>query len=164
MRFIYGIFNQIVLIIFDINIEISSLIDHMTLNLDKKYRQTIFNNIAKRSANFIDYLTEIDDKDFKNIANHLKKIGSGLQHIKETISKDTFSKFSQDIIKREEEDIQNLEFPTDAYLEKIISLAEAKIGGKSKDTIMHFINDAKNGDKKSLWYFYEIIRTLKLEE
>ena len=149
---------------FDINIEFASLIDHMTLKFDEKYRQIIFNKIAKRCTLMINYLTEIGDKDFKGIANHLKKIGIGLQHVKETINQDPFSELGQDMIESDLDGMESLDFPSDEDLEKILAAADKKIGGKARDSVMHFINEAKNGDKKSLWYFYELVRKLKLDE
>lgn len=49
-----------------------------------------------------------------------------MQHVKETINQDPFSGLGQDMIQRELDDMENLDFPGDEYLEKILASADKK--------------------------------------
>lgn len=149
----------------DINIELSSLIDFLTLHLSENTTVPILNTIALRCQKLLNLLTEIDDRDFKQISANLHKIGNGLNHVKSPIStNDTFSTLGNDMINDEDEQIEALELPADEFVQKVIDNANKKIGGKAEETVMHFLNEAKAGNKKSLALFYKMVNQLKLDE
>jgi uncharacterized protein with NAD-binding domain and iron-sulfur cluster len=149
---------------FDINIELSSLIDFLTLKVTSQNAVTIFNTVAMRCAKLVDLLTVIDDKDFKSISYNLTKIGKGLRQVKETMKSDVFSELAQSMIDNEEEEINDLEFPSDEYIKKIIDNGNKKIGGKTENVLIQLLNEAKFGNKKSLDTFYKMVEQLKLDE
>lgn len=149
----------------DINIELSSLIDFLTLSVSENTAVPIFNTIALRCQKLLNLLTEIDDRDFKQISANLHKIGNGLNHVKSPIStNDSFSTLGNDLLKDEDKQTESLQLPSDDFLQKVIANANKKIGGKAEETIMHFINEARTGNKKSLDLFYKMVSQLKLDE
>lgn len=147
----------------DINTDIASLMDFMTLELESN-PQPILNELAIRSHQLIEKLTYIDDKNLKSIYGNIRKIGNGLNSVRTIIETDTFKPLLDDMISERETDKENLPMPTDDYLQKVLNSARIKIGGQSEKMILDLIQKHKDGDKKSLWYFYELIRQLKLDE
>ena len=147
----------------DINTDIASIIDFMTLEL-KTNPQPILNQLSIRSHQLIEKLTYIDDKNLKDIYGNIKKIGKGLNEVRSIIETDGFKSLLDNMITNIETDKENLPMPTDDYLQKILDAAKTKIGGQSERVISDLIQKHKEGDKKALWYFYELVRQLRLDE
>lgn len=145
------------------NTQLSSLLNWMTLGMSQK-PQVALNQIMFRSQDMLHQLTRINDGHLKQIHRNIKRVGRGLDEVRALLEHDTFFQFIEDFKKDGEARASNLVMPTEAELDAVLKRADEKIGGKSRETIMHFINEARAGKNESLATYYELVRQLKLDE
>jgi hypothetical protein len=141
-------------------IDVAGLINLTTLALRKSSdRVPIFNAIAHRAYQASSRLASVGDPDIRRMARFLARLGKGLDQAKNAAEKDKLSAFLKDWRQREDDE---LSMPTEDFVERVLTRARQKIGGKADETMMHFLSKARSGDRGALRNFYQLVEKLDL--
>lgn len=149
---------------FQSSILLCGLVDILTLKIIDN-PQGVLNDIIFRTSKLISKNSQISEKDFKDMSKYLNQLGEGLSYAQKSIENDIFSSFAKDFEKDlTTKEAEKLKIPSEDQIDEILKRADEKIGGKSKETVLHFLNKAKKGGEKELLMFFKLIRELKIDK
>ncbi len=140
--------------------DIAGLINLTTLSLaNTNKRVPILNEIAHRADQASGRIATVGDTDVRKMARFLSRLGRGLDQAKSAADSDIISSFLKDW--RQQAD-DKLSFPSEDFVERVVARAREKIGGKADETVMHFVREARSGDRGALRNFYKLVQELGL--